>query len=214
MEGKTRYIFKDGSSHVIQMFYMERGHTASNLGLKFNLATIPYSELSKTDEHGNPISGSQFALYRANSKYEILDPKPVYLGTTDSDGKFQLLHPDEPATIWSGLPMSFADLPGEYFVLRETSVPAGYRSEGDMHLKKHTFGDGAVCLISDPDSITGSKWSTGSYASAKQLTSVNERNIWLRSDDPGVKGVQILENGQFKTVDASITETAKCLPWS
>ena len=40
VNGETRYVFKDYSSHTIRIFYMERGGGASNLRMRFNLSTV------------------------------------------------------------------------------------------------------------------------------------------------------------------------------
>lgn len=40
VDGEERYVFKDFSSHTMKMFYMERGAGASNLHMRFNLASV------------------------------------------------------------------------------------------------------------------------------------------------------------------------------
>lgn len=84
-----------------------------------------------------------------------------------------------------------------HFIMQEISVPEGYRSEGDMHLIKHTFEDGVVTLVSDPESPTGSKWSTGSYATARQLTVANANDIYLRNADGTRSDTKVVSNNQL-----------------
>lgn len=93
--------FADGSSHRIQIFYMERGEGASNLKMSFNLKTIPDGQLSveKQVEHyyaeqlkdveytmqvnvnGEPYAHQSFALFEQEGG-----------GTTDENGQFTLKH--------------------------------------------------------------------------------------------------------------------------
>lgn len=40
VDGRTCHIFKDNTSHTMKIFYMERGASASNLHMRFNLASI------------------------------------------------------------------------------------------------------------------------------------------------------------------------------
>lgn len=49
--------FQDGSTHTIQVFYMERGSGASNLKMRFNLKTIPDGTLAVTKDVDNYYSG-------------------------------------------------------------------------------------------------------------------------------------------------------------
>ena len=101
-----------------------------------------------------------FDLYRAeNDSYEI-SGEPLATGTTDSEGSFILVD-DE------GYTVSLNDLYNQgvrYLVLRERTVPEGYRSAGDRHLymyKGNENVDGNIVLLSD------NHWETGAYASAK-----------------------------------------------
>ncbi len=62
------WVFKDNTSHTMKIFYMERGAGASNLHMRFNLASIKPGtvELSKTLSQENSdedLTGSVFAEY-------------------------------------------------------------------------------------------------------------------------------------------------------
>jgi len=184
--------FRDNTTHVIKMFYMERGHTASNLGIKFNLTTLPYSTLEMGDQDGQKLQAATFEIYQAKKdpitkEYTQIGTEPIFTGSTNNQGEMNLVGTD-------GLPILISNLPGNHFIMRETKVPLGYRSAGEMHLIKHQLGDGVdtTTLLSDPESPTGSKWSTGSYASAKETTRATT-NIFLLGSD-GQKGEQVVAN--------------------
>ena len=93
--------FADGSSHRIQIFYMERGAGASNLKISFNLKTIPDGQLSveKDVEHyyAPQLSGIKYTMQvTVNGRPYADQPYTFYEqeggGTTDADGQFQLEH--------------------------------------------------------------------------------------------------------------------------
>ena len=48
--GKERKVFKDYSTHTVRIFYMERGAGASNLRMRFNLATVIPGEVNLRKE--------------------------------------------------------------------------------------------------------------------------------------------------------------------
>ena len=108
--------FKDYSSHMMRMFYFERGAGASNLHMKFNLPVIPEGsvevkkELSNTDKEKYANVQFKFKVYAQKVKedgnsYEVLTTKAKMTDgkevTFDKDGAFYL-KPGQKAT-FSGL---------------------------------------------------------------------------------------------------------------
>ena len=151
--------FADGTYHTLRFYYLERGNVDSNMSLKFNLVSVPQSDLRKVDQQGNPVQGAQFELYTANDNYEA--GSKIATGTTDGDGTF-VFQDDE------GMLLSLNDLKEKYggtgqsgkFVLKEISTPAGYRPSGDMHLYFPTQEGFTQAVL-----LSGNAWDTGAYAS-------------------------------------------------
>ena len=94
--------YADGSSHRIQIFYMERGEGASNLKISFNLKTIPDGQLSVTKDVENyyapQVADIEYTMQvtvngkaYANAAYTILGDEDNVLHT-DSNGQFKLKH--------------------------------------------------------------------------------------------------------------------------
>lgn len=65
--GRTCYVFKDYSTHTMKTFYMERGAGASNLRMRFNLASVK----KDTVELAKKLSGPQDSIM-AEFAYQII----------------------------------------------------------------------------------------------------------------------------------------------
>lgn len=180
--------FLDSSKHTLSFFYLERGAGASNMSLKFNLTTLPSSEVAKVDQNGEAVQGAEFALYQSDANWNAQD-EAIAQGTTDANGQLVLLKPDRSV-------LSFDNQHAEghdYFVLKEVGLPAGYRSSltssttatpGELHLqyKKAASGTGGVVVApqttvttADGKLWTGSRmWLNGGYLAAKETISLNK----------------------------------------
>ena len=180
--------FLDSSKHTLSFFYLERGAGASNMSLKFNLTTLPSSEVAKVDQNGEAVQGAEFALYQSDANWNAQD-EAIAQGTTDANGQLVLLKPDRSV-------LSFDNQHAEghdYFVIKEVGLPAGYRSSlissttatpGELHLqyKKAASGTGGVVVApqttvttADGKLWTGSRmWLNGGYLAAKETISLNK----------------------------------------
>ena len=170
--------FKDGTNHTLKFFYLERGATDSNMELKFNLVTVPESDIIKFDQDGGPVEGAQFALYKTDENFTDTTANQNNLlgsGTTNANGQLTLTNNVDNGVI------NFDDLYKEYhyqhYLLKETKAPNGYRSsltatDGNMQLEYVPASDkkdaGGVIINRggmDADSVV---WKTGAFAAAKE----------------------------------------------
>lgn len=167
--------FADGTNHTLKFFYLERGATDSNMELKFNLVTVPESDIIKFDQDGKFVQGAKFQLYKTDKDFKN-ELEPLGSGTTDEAGHLTLTNDDDNGVI------NFDDLynkdhSNKYYLLKETRVPEGYRSSltatgGSMQLEyvPASAGNGAGGVIinrggMDADSVV---WKTGAFAGAKE----------------------------------------------
>ncbi len=170
--------FEDNTYHTLDFFYLERGNTDSNMNLKYNLVTIPESNLIKVDQLGEPVPGAEFKLYAADNLQN-----PIAVGTTDHEGEFVFLDDkDMPITIDKLYDM-YGDIgTGEAsdLVLVETHTPSGYRSIGKtgLYFYQSPKNEEEVLLLSN------SVWDKGSYAMPKVTTTAP--NEIRSADNPDV----------------------------
>lgn len=149
--------FADNTRHTLKFSYLERGNFDSNMKLSFNLTTVPETGVYKVDQNGDPIGGATFELHAATADYEIMPNGLILEGTTASDGSLVFLGDDgQPLT-----PSDVANLAkSDYFVLRETSAPAGYRLAGDLHAQYDPVTGVIIC---------DNYWETGTFTSSSEI---------------------------------------------
>ncbi|WP_342996151.1 Spy0128 family protein [Collinsella aerofaciens] len=173
--GFTGSTFANDTSHTLKFFYLERGATDSNMKLKYNLVTVPESDIIKFDQDGKFVQGAEFKLYKTDKDFKTVG-ELIGSGTTDEAGHLTLTNDVDNGVI------NFDDLynkdhSNKYYLLKETHVPEGYRSSltatgGSMQLEyvPASAGNGAGGVIinrggMDADSVV---WKTGAFAAAKE----------------------------------------------
>lgn len=191
--------FKDGTNHTLKFFYLERGAADSNMELKFNLVTVPESDIIKFDQDGKFVQGAEFALYKTDGKFtDTTNNENALLGsgTTDEAGHLTLTNDDDNGVI------NFDDLynknhDNKYYLLKETHVPEGYRSSltatgGSMQLEyvpaSAENGAGGVIINRGGMDAGSVVWKTGAFAAAKEtitapLTVYKASNDLTKSDE-------------------------------
>lgn len=192
--GFTGNTFANDTSHTLKFFYLERGATDSNMKLKYNLVTVPESDIIKFDQDGGLVEGAQFALYKTDEHFTDTTTDQKYLlgsGTTDADGQLTLTNDDDNGVI------NFDDLYKlgcRYYLLKETKVPEGYRSsltatDGSMQFEyvptSDKGGAGGVIINRggmDQDSVV---WKNGAFAGAKET--ITAPSTVYQADDDSMK---------------------------
>lgn len=177
-DGDTRWYgstFADGTNHTLKFFYLERGALYSNMELKFNLVTVPESDIIKFDQDGKFVQGAEFKLYKTDKDFKT-EGALLGSGTTDEAGCLTLTNDDSSGVI------NFDDLynkdhSNKYYLLKETSVPKGYRSnltttDGSMRLEYEPTSDkngaGGVIINRGGMDAGSAVWRTGAFAGAKE----------------------------------------------
>lgn len=191
--------FLGSTKHTLSFFYLERGAGASNMSLKFNLTTLPSSEVAKVDQNGEAVNDATFGLYRSGGPdYDWNTGELVARGTTENGGQLILrkLKPgdSEPSDSVLSFDEEHSKNHCDYFVLKEENLPAGYRSSltssttatpGELHLQYKpaaATGSGGVVVApqttvetADGEQWKGSRmWLNGGYLAAKETISLHK----------------------------------------
>ncbi len=225
ISGFADNTFADDTNHTLKFFYLERGATDSNMRLKFNLVTVPESDIIKFDQDGKFVQGAEFALYKTDGKFtDTTNNENALLGsgTTDEAGHLTLTNDDDNGVI------NFDDLynknhDNKYYLLKETHVPEGYRSSltatgGSMQLEyvpaSAENGAGGVIINRGGMDAGSVVWKTGAFAAAKEtitapLTVYKANNDLTKSDktvnlDSGILFAVVLKRD--KSPDAGIKD--------
>lgn len=178
ISGFNGNTFADSTNHTLKFFYLERGATDSNMRLKFNLVTVPESDIIKFDQDGGLVEGAQFALYKTDESFADTTANPNNLlgsGTTNANGQLTLTNKADNGVI------NFDDLYKEYhykyYLLKETKASNGYRSsltatDGSMQLEYVPASDkndaGGVIINRGGMDAGSVVWKTGAFAAAKE----------------------------------------------
>lgn len=185
--------FRDSTKHTLSFFYLERGAGASNMSLKFNLTTLPSSEVEKVNQNGEAVQGATFALYQSDADWNE-QGEAIAQGTTGANGQLVLRMKSD------GSVLSFDNQHADghdYFVLKEEGLPEGYRSSltssttatpGELHLQYKqaaASGSGGVVVApqttvktADNKTWTGSRmWLNGGYLAAKETISLSKETV-------------------------------------
>lgn len=184
--------FLNSTKHTLSFFYLERGAGASNMSLKFNLTTLPSSEVAKVDQNGEAVNDATFKLYRSDGPDADWNKGELVAQGTTKDGGQLILQKS------NGSVLSFDEEHNtnhcDYFVLKEVGLPAGYRSSltssttatpGELHLQyKPAAASGTGGVVVAPQTTvttanneqwTGSRmWLNGGYLAAKETISLPE----------------------------------------
>lgn len=183
--------FCDSTKHTLSFFYLERGAGASNMSLKFNLTTLPSSEVAKVDQNGEAVNDATFELYRSDGPVRDWNKGELVAQGTTKDGGQLILQKS------NGSVLSFDEEHNtnhcDYFVLKEVGLPAGYRSSltsstnatpGELHLQYKAAASGTGGVVVAPQTTvttanneqwTGSRmWLNGGYLAAKETISLDK----------------------------------------
>lgn len=204
---KTPGTFADETYHTLDFFYLERGAGDSNMSLRYNLVTIPETDIYKVDQDNEPVAGAAFKLYLASDwKEKGQSAEPICEAMTDANGSVVLLEKRDDGS--QGYPLTLQRLydDPEYkhetngtlrLMLVETSTPVGYRDTGAIPLRLEEIGQSGrsvVVLLSDEP------WTTGVYALPKTLVLANRVQVkgqYLDSNalDSGTMFAVVEKNG-------------------
>ena len=202
--GYNANTLPDNTYHTLNFFYLERGNTDSNLSLKYNLVTIPETDIYKVDQDENLVAGATFKLYYENST----TGEPICDAVTKDDGSVVLLNKDGyPVTVQQIYDKGAKDREGKVrVVLKETTVPDGYRkaSTGDIKLYLQQFNIG----VGDDDDIvvmlSEDPWTTGVYALPKTLVLADSVTILKDEQIDSVTDEGLLNGTLFAVVEKNV----------
>lgn len=201
ISGFNGNTFADGTNHTLKFFYLERGATDSNMRLKFNLVTVPESDIIKFDQDGGLVEGAQFELYKTDKSFADTTTNSEKLlgsGTTDANGQLTLTNKVDNGEVDNGV-INFDDLYSKdhncrYYLLKETKVPEGHRSsltatDGSMQFEyvpaSDENGAGGVIINRGGMDADSSVWQSGAFAGSKET--ITAPSTVYQADDDSMK---------------------------
>lgn len=181
---KYSYTFSENTYHTLDMFYMERGNTDSNLSLKFNLVPPPESDIVKVNQAGIAVAGASFELYATDSSYKVAsDANPIAKGSTDINGNLVLTDVNNNNTLINFDNRYITNRStGEYYVLKETEAPSGYRAMNDDAKLHYIRNSGIGSGVLECDNV----WDSGLWAGPKEQVTIQNVNNLVNTDGTSV----------------------------
>lgn len=164
--------------------------------LKYNLVTVPESDIIKFDQDGGLVEGAQFELYKTDKSFADTTTNSEKLlgsGTTDANGQLTLTNKVDNGVI------NFDDLYSKdhncrYYLLKETKVPEGHRSsltatDGSMQFEyvpaSDENGAGGVIINRGGMDADSSVWQSGAFAGSKET--ITAPSTVYQADDDSMK---------------------------
>ncbi len=166
--------FASETNHTLKMFFLERGNYDSSLAVRFNLQPPLPQQIKKVDQEGQPIEDVGFSLYPAEvcedpqdcpnaidclyTDASVNDQKAFRVKETGGEALAALVTgPDGVVEFRQGTELfNFADQDTQFFVLKETKTPPGYRS---LPVPVVLYYDTETGMLS-----VANRWTTGAYA--------------------------------------------------
>lgn len=213
-DGVSYTTLKNGTTHTLKFFYLERGGYASNLMLRYNLTDVPPTYIQKVNQYGEPLSNAKFAVYAADENYNyctepngevvavniqgndvtydessnmIINGKTIkalYVGTTDIDGKMTFYNKDY-------LPLTIDEIKsmyGDKFILREIETPSGHRP---LSIKIPLFVKNGMLKCED-------SYETGVLTS-QTVTVTAPNNLYIAKDSSDL-AANLVKNGNIDII--------------
>lgn len=183
--------FANNTYHTLRFYYLERGSYASNLSLRYNLSSYPPTSINKVNQYGDPVAGAEFSVYPATVNSDGTwtyneNNDPAYTGVTAANGEMVFVDGDNMPYTLTELKNMF----GEYFVLKETHVPDGYRLVNE-EIKLHITNGVMMCE---------NTYESGVWADATlQVTAPNTVKL-VNGDNKEVVSEELIENGKIFAV--------------
>lgn len=183
--------FADDTFHTLDFFYLERGNTDSNMSLKYNLVTIPETDIQKIDQQGDGIGGVEFSVTDQNGT-EVCTAK------TDAEGNVVLRDGEFPITLDQLSKEGVTSL-----TFTEETTPVGYRSSSPFTMRLEQHKGSTLLLAND-------QWTKGAYAISKVTTSINEQ---LKLSNGDTVDVSDFTDGTIFVIVEKNTGTAENPNW-
>ena len=143
--GKFSPIFKDYSTHTMKIFYMERGGGASNLHMRFNLASVKPGtvELSKkldgVDATESPLAEFAYQIkykYKDGTEHLLTNRRP---GNSDTEDYVFYKNTDSPVTFKESMDMGGRLYKNVFILKPDETVVINFPKRGEEEIDSYSI---------------------------------------------------------------------------